>query len=93
MPQGGGRGLNISVGRCVEIWAPLCIFWVKVIPIDFQLEKYVPFKEKDVSNFSCSINVTVTPKMTYRLFICTTKLIYASDVYTKILAYKRCLLR
>ena len=35
-------------------------FWVKVILIDFQLEKYILFKEKDVSNFSCSINVTVT---------------------------------
>ena len=28
--------------------------------------------------------------MTYRLFICIIQLIYASDVYTKILAYKRC---
>ena len=26
-------------------------FWVKVIVIDFQLEKYIPFKEKDVFNF------------------------------------------
>ena len=25
-----------------------CAFWVKVIAIDFQLEKYIPFKEKDV---------------------------------------------
>ena len=35
-------------------------FCVKVIPIDFQPEKYIPLKEKDVSNVSCSINVTVT---------------------------------
>ena len=36
-------------------------FGVKVIHIDFQLEKYIPFKEKDVSNcFPCSIKVTVT---------------------------------
>ena len=26
-------------------------FWVKAITIDFQLEKYMPFKEKDVSIF------------------------------------------
>ena len=26
-------------------------FWVKVISIDFQLEKYIPFKENDVTNF------------------------------------------
>ena len=40
-----------SVGRCVEIWAPVGIIWVKVINVDFQLEKYMQFKENDVSNF------------------------------------------
>ena len=36
-------------------------FLVKVILIDFQLEKYMQSKEKDVYNFfSCIINVTVT---------------------------------
>ena len=30
---------KISVGPCVEIWALVCIFLVKVILIDFQLEK------------------------------------------------------
>ena len=35
-------------------------FLVKVILIDFQLEKYMQCKEKDVYIFSCSINVTVT---------------------------------
>ena len=40
-----------SVGRCVEIWAPVRNFWVKVFPINFRLEKYIPFKKKDVSNF------------------------------------------
>ena len=35
-------------------------FWVKAITIDFQLEKYMPFKEKYISIFSCSINVTMT---------------------------------
>ena len=28
-----------------------CVFLGKSAPIDFQLEKYIPFKEKDVSNF------------------------------------------
>ena len=37
-----------------------CAFLVKVIRIDFQLEKYMQCKEKDVYIFSCSINVTVT---------------------------------
>ena len=37
------------------------ILLTKVIRIDFQLEKYIPFKEKDVSYFlSYSINGTVT---------------------------------
>ena len=36
-------------------------FWVKVINVNFQLEKYMQFKENDVFIFfSCSINVTVT---------------------------------
>ena len=39
-----------SVGRCVEIWAR-GNFWAKVINVDFQLEKYMQFKENDVSNF------------------------------------------
>ena len=26
-------------------------FWVKVINVNFQLEKYMQFKENDVSNF------------------------------------------
>ena len=38
-------------------------FLVKVIPIDFKLEKYISFKEKDASNFTCSINVTVTSQI------------------------------
>ena len=42
---------TISVGPCVEIWAPVCIFLVKVILIDFQLEKYMQSMEKDVYNF------------------------------------------
>ena len=37
-----------------------CAFLVKVILIDFQLEKYMQFKEKDVYIFSCSIDSTVT---------------------------------
>ena len=49
-----------SVGPCVEIWAPLCFFLVKVILIDFQLEKYMQCKAKMFTIFSCSINVTVT---------------------------------
>ena len=40
-----------SVGPCVEIWAPVCIFLVKVILINFQLEKYMQSKEKDVYIF------------------------------------------
>ena len=31
-----------------------------MIAINFQLEKYNPFKEKDISILSCNINVTVT---------------------------------
>ena len=57
------------MGRCVEIRAPVCIFWVKVIAIDFQLDKYIPFKEKDVSIFSCSINGTVTSKIDVQYFL------------------------
>ena len=34
-------------------------FGVKVIPIDLHLKKYIPFKEKDVSGFSCRFNITV----------------------------------
>ena len=30
-----------------------------MIAIDFQLEKYIPFKETDVSNFFMQYNVTV----------------------------------
>ena len=37
-----------------------CAFLVNVNPINFQEEKHMPFKETDVFNFSCSINVTVT---------------------------------
>ena len=37
-----------------------CAFLVKVMPIDFWVERYIAFKEKYVSNFSCSLNVTVT---------------------------------
>ena len=37
-----------------------CAFLVKVILVDFQLEKYIQCNEKDVYIFSCSINVTVT---------------------------------
>ena len=41
-----------SVGPCVQIWAPMCFFLVKVILIDFQLEKYMQCKKKkDVFNF------------------------------------------
>ena len=28
---------------------PCAFVWIKVIAIDFQLDKYIPFKEKDVS--------------------------------------------
>ena len=31
--------------------APEGIFWVKVINVDFQQEKYMQIKENDVSNF------------------------------------------
>ena len=30
-------------------------FLVKVFPIDFRLKKYIPFKEKDVSNFFLAV--------------------------------------
>ena len=51
--------MGYSVGSCVEIRAPLCI-WRKSDSYRFKLKKYIAIKEKDVSNFSCSINVTVT---------------------------------
>ena len=35
-----------------------CAFLVNVILIDFQLEKYMQFKEKMFTIFSCSIDVT-----------------------------------
>ena len=56
------KSLNSSsVDPCVQIWGSRVHFWVKVILIDFQLEKYMQCKEKDVYIFfSCSINVTVT---------------------------------
>ena len=57
-------------------------FWAKVIPINFQLEVYLPFKEKDVSIFSCSIDITVTSEMTYRLFTRIKQPIYFSVAYT-----------
>ena len=44
-----------SVGPCVEIWTPVCIFWSKVILIDFQLENYMQLNDS-----FCSIDVTVT---------------------------------
>ena len=31
-----------SVGRCVQTWENRVYFWVKVIHIDFQLEKIIP---------------------------------------------------
>ena len=37
-----------------------CVFLVKVISIDFRVERYIAFKEKYVSNFHCGLNVTVT---------------------------------
>ena len=45
-------------------------FFVKVIPIDFQREKYIPFKEKDVSIFFGSIasQKKRRHKKMYRLF-------------------------
>ena len=43
-----------------------CAFFGKS---DFQLEKYMQFKEKDVYIFSCSTNVTVTSQ--YVSVICT----------------------
>ena len=36
-----GLHIGFSVGPCVEIWAPVCIFLVKVILINFQLEKHM----------------------------------------------------
>ena len=35
-----------------------CAFLVKLIHINFQLEKYMQFKKKDIYIFSCIINVT-----------------------------------
>ena len=35
-----------------KIWALVGFFFVKVIIINFQLEKYMQFKKKDVYSFS-----------------------------------------
>ena len=37
-----------------------CAFLVKVISIEFRVERYIAFKEKYVSNYSCGLSVTVT---------------------------------
>ena len=63
-----------SVGRYVEIWAPVHIF-CKSDSYQFLRTKYISFKEKDVSIFSCSINATVTSqngKATFYETMCIT---------------------
>ena len=55
-------------------------FWV--IPIDFQLEKYIPFKDLDVSIFSCSINVTVTSQKDVPFFSYESNSLYLLVLYT-----------
>ena len=44
-------------------------FWVKWICIDFLEEKYMLFKKKDVSNFSCRINIILTSQSNIPFFV------------------------
>ena len=59
-----------------------CAFLGKSDSYPFSTRKYIPFKENDVSNFSCSINVTVTSQNDVPSFHMNHSVYTASAVYT-----------
>ena len=60
-----------------------CAFLVRVILIDFQLEKYMQCKKKDVYNFFLAVLTSQRRhKMGYRLFTCIKELICGGVINT-----------
>ena len=59
-----------------------CAFLIKMILIDFQLEKFSSLRKMIFTIFSCSIDVTMTSQMGHRLFTGVKELMCGSVIYT-----------
>ena len=46
-----------------------CAFLVKVISIDFRVERYIVFQEKYVSNLYCGLNVSYKRKNVHEVLV------------------------